>query len=261
MKDVLYERIVDTKGYIYFAKNVCADGKAIILHVHNAAEFKFITYGDYYMSIGGEERVCHQGEAAFVSPRRVHFYKSIGDSENYVLVVDNEILKAVCPKGKAFRVYMGENAHFDEIKTLLETTIEKWDSMNKYERRGFVFRLLGMVLEYYEVTEAVHDKKDDIAAQILEYIESNFNKEITLEMLSDKFGYSKNYFSNLFNKTIKMNLREYLNRCRINNAVRIMKEYPELPLWSVSEKVGYVSFVTFYRAYKRYADEDGGETY
>lgn len=261
MKDVLYERDVDTKDYIYFAKNVCADGKTVILHVHNAAEFKFITYGDYYMNIGGEERVCHQGEAAFVNPRKVHSYRSIGDSENYVLVVDNEILKAVCPKGKTFRVYMGENAHFGEIKELLEATIEKWDSMNKYERRGFVFRLLGMVLEYYDVTEAVHDKKDDIAAQILEYIESNYNKEITLEMLSDKFGYSKNYFSNLFNKTIKMKLREYLNRCRINNAVRIIKEDPKLPLWSVAEKVGYDSFVTFYRSYKRYADENGGETY
>lgn len=261
MEDVLYERAVDTKGYLYFAKNVCADGKSVILHVHNAAEFKFITYGNYYMNIGGEERICHCGEAAFVNPRKVHSYKSIGDSENYVLVVDNEFLKAVCPKNKTFSVYMGKNTHFGEIKELLDATIEKWGDMSKYEKRGFAFRLLGMILEYYDVTEAVHDKKDDMAAQILEYIEDNFDKEITLETLSDKFGYSKNYFSNIFNKTIKMNLRECLNRCRINNAVRIIKENPKLPLWSVAEKVGYESFVTFYRAYKRYSEDNVEENY
>lgn len=261
MRDVLYERLVDEKDYFYFAKNVCTDGKSVILHLHNAAELKFITSGDYYMNIGGEERVCHSGEAAFVSSRKVHSYRSIGESENYVLVIDNEILKAVCPKGKTFRVFMGENAHFGEIKSMLESTIEKWDDMNKFQKRGFAFRLLGTLLQYYDVTEEVHDKKDDMAAQILEYIESNYDKEISLEALSDKFGYSKNYFSNLFNKTIRMNLREYLNRCRIKNAVRIIKESPKLPLWSVAEKVGYESFVTFYRAFKRYAEENNEEPY
>ena len=58
-----------------------------------------------------------------------------------------------------------------------------------------------------------------------------------------------------------MNLRECLNRCRINNAVRIIKENPKLPLWSVAEKVGYESFVTFYRAYKRYSEDNVEENY
>lgn len=259
MEDVIYERTVDTKDYVYFAKKVCADGEGVILHVHNAAEFSFFTYGNWCVSIGGEERIYHCGEAAYINSRKVHSYKSIGDSERFVLVVDNEFLKTVCPKGKIFFTYMGKNEHFDEIKELLYSTIEKWNGMSKYEKRGFAFRLLGMILEYYDVTEAVYDKKDEMVAQILEYIEDNFDKEITLDTLSDKFGYSKNYFSNIFNKTVKKNLRECLNRCRIKNAVRIIKGNPNLPLWSVAEKVGYDSFVTFYRAYKRYSKDNGEE--
>jgi AraC-like DNA-binding protein len=50
-----------------------------------------------------------------------------------------------------------------------------------------------------------------------------------------------------------MNLREYVNRLRITIADNIKKENPNITLSEIAERVGYNSWVTFYRAYNRYS--------
>ena len=256
MKDVLYEIKSDDSGYIYFDHRYCKEGEVVRLHVHNAVEFQFIVSGEYHTNIGGEEKTLKDGEMAFVDSRRAHTYRAVAKTEKYVLVVGREILSTVCPKGKIFPVYIDKSQKFSEIKAMLEKTFVDWNQMNKRERRGFGFSVLGTILQYYDVVDEKHDKKEDVVAQILEYVEMNYAENITLESLAKEFGYTKNYFSNLFNEKIGMNVREYVNRCRISRAVQIKKENPEMPFWSVAEKVGYESLNTFSRAYKRYAADE-----
>ena len=207
-------------------------------------------------TVGDEKHDCKEGDIVFVNSRRPHAYESIGESVNYVLVVGYDMIKSICPKGKALPLYMPANESFKYVKRILEETYPVWGKMDSFAQRGFVYRILGTIMQYNGLVEVRYDKKEDLAVQILEYIDVHYNQDINLEDLAKKFGYTPNYFSNVFNKYLHMGLRECVNRCRIKKAIEMIKNNKtKSTLWNIAEACGYESLNTFHRAYKKYAKD------
>ena len=63
---------------------------------------------------------------------------------------------------------------------------------------------------------------DPVMKKIVGYIESNYNKKLTLEIVASEFGYHKNYFCSIFKKTIGMSFAKYLNNVRISHACNFL---------------------------------------
>lgn len=255
MVSVLYDRKVDKAGDFYFNRNEALNEAKVALHLHNSIELKFIIDGDYYVMIDGEEIMCKRGDVIFVDSRQPHAYMSVGESINYVLVIDNDIFKAVLPKGKALLTHFTLDQKFKIVEDVLDEAFDEWAQMSYEKRKGFVFRVLGMLLQYNGAVTQVADE-ENLVPKIMEYIREHCHEEIKLENLAKTFGYSKNYFSNFFNKHFYMNLRECVNRFRIERALKLMEENGKsVSLGSIAERCGYNSMNTFYRALKRYAGE------
>lgn len=258
MDNLSYEVRSDNSEYIYFQYNINteADWSAKILpHIHNAVEFKFVTKGTYFVEVAGERHFCREGDIIFVDSMRPHSYESVGPSEHFVLVVDKRYVYQIFENKKTFPLYMPNISNFNHIKKILLETFEKWDDMSKDSRKGFVYRIIGTLMQFYKTIEiSEHETKEELIVKILEYIDEHYKEDITLKQLSDTFGYSKNYFSNVFNKYMKMGLRECVNRVRVKKAVLLMHENnKKIPMWRVAELCGFNSFDTFSRAYKRFS--------
>ncbi len=255
MSEVRYERHSDEKDYIYFSKNHVTKEEIadVAPHFHNAVELKLIISGKYSVGIGSMVKNLKSGELSFVAPRQIHHSHSDVDAELYTLVFDSRFLYSVFGKGKVLGSFMPKNEQaFRLLKEALDDAYEKWSKTSKEKRIGFIYRVLGIVAQYYEASDEVFDKSENIAINVMQYIQNNYFEELSLETLAQKFGYTKNHFSFLFNKYVGMNLRDYLNRCRIEVAVKMMAENKDLPLCRIAERVGYKSWVTFYRAYTKY---------
>ena len=52
-------------------------------------------------------------------------------------------------------------------------------------------------------------------ACILDYVEKHYQEALTLEMISEQFGLSREYFSRLFKKTMGMNFSRHLQLVRL----------------------------------------------
>ena len=88
---------------------------------------------------------------------------------------------------------------------------------------------------------------NSLVRKIIEYIDTNYDEEITLTSLSEYFGYSKYYFSAFFNKNFGCNLNSYLNNVRIN---KIENEHG-----SKTENIlncGFKTLSTYYRALSKH---------
>ena len=101
------------------------------------------------------------------------------------------------------------------------------------------------------MTEVRNRKVTQAFVEVLKYINGNFRSELSLEGLADLFGYSKTYLSGLFNQFTGMKLRDYINRCRINEYYKLKKEQPQAPVCRIAEEVGFNSLNTFYRVQHR----------
>lgn len=87
--------------------------------------------------------------------------------------------------------------------------------------------------------------------QALAYIEENLgNPDLSLGMVADQIGVSKNYFSRIFKETMKEKFVSYVTRLRMERA-RYLYLNSDLKIYEISEMVGYSDWHYFYNLYKK----------
>lgn len=87
--------------------------------------------------------------------------------------------------------------------------------------------------------------------QILDYIQENYmNNQLSRDSIADKFEISDStYISKMFKKFMNENFYSYLERIRIDKACELLSR--NIPVKDVAEQVGYLSDISFRRAFKK----------
>ncbi|RIX59486.1 response regulator [Paenibacillus nanensis] len=86
--------------------------------------------------------------------------------------------------------------------------------------------------------------------KIIEYIEANYDQEITLSSLSRHVMMGENYVSALFKKKTGETLIHYLHRIRIEKAIEYLRA-TDLPVNQIGQKVGFMNDNYFIKIFKR----------
>ena len=92
--------------------------------------------------------------------------------------------------------------------------------------------------------------KDDRMERLLYYISQNYQEDLKLTDLSRVFNLNYSYLSSYFNQEMKEGFNDYLNRIRIEQACRLLKE-TGLPIAEVGSQVGYADHSYFCRVFKK----------
>ena len=85
---------------------------------------------------------------------------------------------------------------------------------------------------------------------ILEYVDENYNKDLTLESVSSHFGLNPSYFSRMFKKALGSAYTEYLNFVRICKAEKLLKD-TDMSVLEVAMETGFSSVTYFNRVFKK----------
>jgi AraC-like DNA-binding protein len=86
---------------------------------------------------------------------------------------------------------------------------------------------------------------------ILDYIDQNYNKDLSLESIATEFGYSKYYLSRLFNDLINENLNNYVNIIRVQHASNMINESTDKTIAEIAYECGFSSQSYFSYVFKR----------
>lgn len=90
-----------------------------------------------------------------------------------------------------------------------------------------------------------------IIRRVSYYMEKNYDKDLKLEGIAKSFNYNSAYLGKLFRRETGENFNNALDRIRITNARRLLKE-TDLKVYQISEMVGYGSIDYFYMKFKKY---------
>lgn len=71
---------------------------------------------------------------------------------------------------------------------------------------------------------------NELILEILKYIDNNLNKKITIDELSKKFYFNKDYIMRLFKKELNITITDYINKKRIYNSLKELRESNDLIL-------------------------------
>lgn len=109
----------------------------------------------------------------------------------------------------------------------------------------------------FKTSEVINSKKH-IASQVLEYMKSNYNKPISLSVLSDYIHVSPTYLSRVLKNETGVGYPELLNKIRVEQA-KMLLAGNTLTINEISEHVGFSSLQYFSKIFKSITGKSPGE--
>lgn len=125
-------------------------------------------------------------------------------------------------------------------------SIEKFKTMEQLE--NWILNMVGSVNELM-LQDGV-PKKKDIIMEAKEYIRQNYNRNITLKDIAEKFYINPYYFSQLFKKKAGVTYQNYLTGYRIDRAKKLLEE-TDLHIYEICRLVGYSDVNHFNQLFER----------
>jgi len=104
----------------------------------------------------------------------------------------------------------------------------------------------------------VDKNKNNIVHKIVQYLNQNIDKKITLEELEKTFGCNRNQINKEFQRELNTTVMKYFTQMRMQLANILLRD-TEIPILEVAFKVGYSDAAYFSRAFKLYCGSSPSE--
>lgn len=150
------------------------------------------------------------------------------------------------------------NPLYDELRRDLAKLqlLSEANSANQLSHNGLLFTIAEKMTKFFLAntsktsTYTVGQKKEflDFAIQ---YIEDNFKSDITLEILAQHCNYSTPYLSRMFKSELGINFYEYLTRCRLQHAIRLLAT-TEKKVATIAFENGFSDVKAFNKMFKKH---------
>ena len=215
-------------------------------HLHRSFELIICQAGEIGLTINGSKYKLAANEIALILPYQLHQIDTPHYSQISILVFSPEFVSHFYSTIDNHSI---ENPILDlgadHIK-LLRPGLFETDSTSL--RKSALYYIL---YSFEQSTRLVESQEADIIIyELLNYIEVNFHKTISLGELSKALGYSETYTSKLISEKLNSSYSTLVNRARINHACFLLKS-SKLPITQISEQSGFQNSRTFNRNFLR----------
>ncbi|MBQ7034567.1 MAG: helix-turn-helix transcriptional regulator [Clostridia bacterium] len=217
---------------------------------HSQIELYFVDEGEIDACINTHRQLLKKDQMAVALSYDSHLFRSMGRSRSSILIVPPDLCReftAAVQNKQIQNPFICDEETVKKIKFFLEAL--KSDGSNEVRRRGYIYVILGIVLDhlFLENTQAAMDT--GLSSRILFFLNQNFRGEISLDSLAAAFGYSKAYLSRYFKASFGIGINRYVNILRLRNAMLLMRDGKNTHIYCALES-GFTSIRTFYRVFK-----------
>lgn len=245
------------------------------VHWHDEMEIIYVKEGQLHVSIEGEDFYGKEGDVFFVNPRELHLMGAKDfQVKYYTLIFPLEFIsfqtmdeleirllgplrsnKLVLPHmitDEKIRKDIAEN--LDVITKINEgisgrnrvkTSIE----LHHIKTRIKLLEIFQILYEMSLLEEVNSSAQGDTQREMLMFIQSNFDKKITLAMLADEFHLSEKYVSRYFVEHFRIPFSNYVNHIRLSQAKKLL-ETTDLAVTEVALSCGFQNVSYFIRSFK-----------
>ena len=102
--------------------------------------------------------------------------------------------------------------------------------------------------DYVERVQLIPANMQDktVTVAVAQYLSKHYTEALTLRQVASELGYSYQYLSRAFNKTIGISFKELLNQYRIEHAVELLIK-TDRSITDIAYETGFQSIRSFYR--------------
>ncbi len=224
--------------------NVCP------VHFHRKVEVMYVTSGVKNFVAAGKETSLAADGIFFANSYEMHGYTESEGSTQTVIVFPNRML------GNYYDCFGDKMPLGNTVddKDFCRTLLPHFEALaagggNKLLAQAHCDFILGSLMEKLGTAEGVKERQSFVDG-LLAYINENYAEDIDLESMAEHFGYSKYYFSRMFNAALGTSLTDYVSAVRLMRALDMLKR-TGCTVSQAAMECGFSSLPTFYRVLKK----------
>lgn len=227
-------------------------------HWHRSIEIFGVKSGSLNFILNDEKIEFHAGDIVVVNSYEVHAIHALRPNQTFVLQI---------PINEFANYYTEEQyimfSHCNDLydRTLLQYFIELYDLYNAKETGyQFLIRSKFYELEYLLVTQyrnlevnkntLENNKQLRKLELITGYLKEHYKEDISLESISNTFGYSSCYLSRMFFKHAQINYKAYLQSIRLEHALKDLDKN-EATIGEIALSNGFANSKAFTKVFQR----------
>ncbi|MBU9737786.1 response regulator transcription factor [Diplocloster agilis] len=135
-------------------------------------------------------------------------------------------------------------------KSALAAMSDTLSHLNTCETREQMNQQLRISIENMLQTQSTASGSEHLYHQLKHYIEVNYNQKISLDDLSDRYGYTPSYINRLFKKECGLSPLQYQTSLRIAKAKELLSTQADIDIKTIASTIGYDDSRYFSRVFK-----------
>jgi YesN/AraC family two-component response regulator len=251
-------------------------------HSHDFLEFNYMLSGDCTQIVNGQELLLKKGDILLLDQFCRHSIKELSTDDILINIIfpkehfdvewmtvithqDNALFSFLIQNisrysGKEYILF--ESSQNTAIQQIIEQMINHYFTDDHFSNEILRFYIPILFMEligntHYTINgKSINSESNQIVIDSLKVIEDEY-ETLSLQKLSKKLYYNKNYLSNLLHKKTGHTFTELLNSEKIKNAAFLLGS-TSLPIRTVSENVGISNLNYFYKLFKEKYGENPG---
>ncbi len=259
-----YTKILDENKECLLVSYTCEEGYEIEEHFHDWIEFTLVLSGEKRIYVEGQENILSSGDIIMIDYNKVH--SSLANKETTQITIqlkrgfiekyvpEFESNKIVCSSTKITSVYdYYIYKNIIDIFCYLANTFIRNNAIIKADFIGFLYLLIYKLMEECQIdknTENKFNTDNRYIQNIISYINSHYNEDISLKMLGEIFYLTPEYISKIFKDELGTGFKEYLINLRLDYAEVLIKKTRKTML-EISDECGFPSNKSFINSFKK----------
>lgn len=260
-------------SYHYY-NTIVKDGRPdVLFHWHPELEINYVYEGSARYHIDYDFFNSEPGDIVLIRPNGMHSIHPI-ENQNHITdtfqfhldmighsIVDQVSLRYLQPlqtsSFKFITCIKPDMEGYDEIKTCLFSIFD----LSRNEGRHFELLLKAKLNELiyllyfyrYVVKKNTDDayRKNEKIRELIDFINRNYEKNLTIEYLADFIGYSKTHFMSVFKQHTGTSCTEFVIQVRLNKASDLLIN-TNYSILDIANRIGFNNLSNFNRQFKRY---------
>ena len=243
------------------------------MHWHKEVEIIYMQSGYCEINVDLEHYVLRQGDIVFIKPQAIHSLQQY-QGENGCLfswLLDINMLSYGATDAcyvKYLKPFLDGKIEYPQVISKMHPSHEQLErqlleihevcdekasvlELNiKWRLEKLFYTLFKEVFVYKKLPN--EQKQDTLQAicNVLEYIQENYQKTLTIGELAELLHFSDTYFMRFFKKCTGVTCVEYINEYRMNKAVELLQN-TELTIMDIAMQVGMHNISYFNRIFKK----------
>lgn len=236
-------------------------GQPVHKHWHNSLEIVLPICGGEYAWVDGRYYKLYQENMMplIINSRSIHAFES-GSPKPYIglaLLINYQFLKDVYPEIDHIYFKQPDEEVGMLIKKQLFLINEYYETESIHKDlliTSALFHLIYLLVEHLSVekkdkVELKSEKNKHRITSIINYIDENYQEDLTIEQLSEVFHLSEGHLSKLFKENLGMTIKAYISQTRAKE-VRQALLASDLPLIDIAIMCGFPNVKSMNKVFK-----------